>query len=119
MSAAHMRTVTGRVQPNTQLENLQQQFLDIKHQLSPEPPTGRACDITYAKFFTRFDKVAGMTGTAVDISGILWDIYNLSVRPCVPVLCASAGRRIVCSVADALWIPAQIVRNIGLVNHHA
>lgn len=75
-----VKLLAGRLLLSTVLENLEHQYLDIKHNLDPEPPSLRSCDITYSKFFMRFAKVAGMTGTALDISGVLWDIYDLSVR---------------------------------------
>lgn len=66
---------------NTVYTDLMHQFIDIKHGLAPQPPTVVSCSITSAMFFRRFEKVAGMSGTAVDVSATLWDAYSLSVRP--------------------------------------
>jgi hypothetical protein len=63
----------------TKLEQLQHEFLDVKHSLEPDPPNVTSNSITYARFFQRFQKVAGMTGTAMDVGNVLWDVYSLSV----------------------------------------
>jgi preprotein translocase subunit SecA len=71
--------VAGRMKYRTKLEQLQHEFLEVKHGLEPDPPTLTSNSITYARFFRRFQKVAGMTGTAMDVSNVLWDVYSLSV----------------------------------------
>jgi hypothetical protein len=69
----------GRVLYSSHYSELQHQFLNLKHNLKAGAPHFVHCSITYAAFFQRFDKVAGMTGTACEVSSALWDVYGLSV----------------------------------------
>jgi hypothetical protein len=43
-------------------------------------PLATSQAMTHAAFFQRMQKFAGMTGTAADIAGTLWEIYKLPVR---------------------------------------
>ena len=81
-SMTWLRVHAGRALPMVIFGNLGHQFLHAKHGIPVGVPHGNSRSITYAAFFRRFKKFAGMTGTATSIANTLWDIYSLPVRCC-------------------------------------
>jgi preprotein translocase subunit SecA len=72
---------TGRVMPDRSYEQGLHQLIEVKEgcEISHRPET--VARISYQRFFRRYFHLAGMTGTAREVKGELWTVYNLlSVR---------------------------------------
>ena len=70
---------TGRVMADRSWQRGLHQMLEVKEgcELSGEKET--LARISYQKFFRRYLRLSGMTGTAREIRGELWSIYGLAV----------------------------------------
>ena len=70
---------TGRVMPDRSWEAGLHQMIEVKEGC---PITGQRetlARISYQRFFRRYLRVSGMTGTAKEIAGELWSVYHLKV----------------------------------------
>jgi preprotein translocase subunit SecA len=74
---------TGRVMPDRSWEHGLHQIIEVKE----DCPLTRRIDplarISYQRFFRRYLRLAGMTGTAREVAGELWSVYRLATV-CVP-----------------------------------
>lgn len=68
---------TGRVMPDRSWEQGLHQLIEAKEgcPISSQPET--LARISYQRFFRRYLHLAGMTGTAKEITGELWAVYGL------------------------------------------
>jgi preprotein translocase subunit SecA len=70
---------TGRVMPDRSWERGLHQMIEVKEGC----PLGQRQDtlarISYQRFFRRYLRLAGMTGTAREVAGELWSVYRLGV----------------------------------------
>ncbi len=70
---------TGRVMPDRSWERGLHQMIETKE---GQALTGRQetlARISYQRFFRRYLRLAGMTGTAREVTGELWAVYRLNV----------------------------------------
>jgi preprotein translocase subunit SecA len=70
---------TGRVMPDRSWERGLHQMIEVKEGC---PITGQRetlARISYQRFFRRYLRLSGMTGTAKEISAELWSVYRLKV----------------------------------------
>ena len=96
---------TGRVMRDRSWERVLQQLIEIKE---CRPITARQVPVTrisYQKFFRRYLRLSGMTGTAREVRGELWSVYSL---PTVSVPLNRPSRRTaysdkVFSTLDEKW----------------
>ena len=72
---------TGRVMPDRSWEQGLHQFLEIKEGCELTVRRETRARISYQRFFRRYLRLAGMTGTASEVAGELWSIYRLRVVP--------------------------------------
>ena len=70
---------TGRVMPDRTWERGLQQMIEIKEQCSPADRHETLARISYERFFRRYLRLAGMTGTAREVAAGLWSVYRLGV----------------------------------------
>jgi preprotein translocase subunit SecA len=70
---------TGRVMPDRSWEQGLQQLIEIKEGCEVTRQQETVAKISYQKFFRRYLHLAGMTGTAREVTGELWSVYNLPV----------------------------------------
>jgi preprotein translocase subunit SecA len=70
---------TGRTMPDRTWSDGLHQMIEIKEGLDPSAPRETMARITYQRFFRRYGKLAGMTGTAQDAAWELWSVYRLPV----------------------------------------
>lgn len=70
---------TGRVMPDRSWERGLHQMIEIKEGCPLSSRQETLARISYQRFFRRYLRVAGMTGTAREISGELWSVYRLNV----------------------------------------
>ncbi|MBQ0721026.1 MAG: prepilin peptidase [Gammaproteobacteria bacterium] len=70
---------TGRVMPDRTWERGLHQLIETKEGCELTAPRETLAKISYQNFFRRYHWLAGMTGTAREVVGEFWKIYNLPV----------------------------------------
>jgi len=70
---------TGRTMPDRTWSDGLHQMIEIYEYFEPAAPRETMARITYQRFFRRYGKLAGMTGTAQDAAWELWSVYRLPV----------------------------------------
>jgi preprotein translocase subunit SecA len=70
---------TGRVMPDRSWEQGLQQLIEIKEGCEVTEQQETVAKISFQRFFRRYLHLAGMTGTAREVTGELWSVYGLSV----------------------------------------
>jgi len=80
---------TGRPMPQRTWREGLHQAIEAKEGIDLSDPSETVARLSFQRFFRCFHKLSGMTGTAREASGELWQIYRLPVvsiptnRPCV------------------------------------
>ena len=72
---------TGRVMADRSWEHGLHQMVEVKEGCEPTSPHRSLARISYQRFFRRYLRLAGMTGTASEVGGELWSVYGLAVVP--------------------------------------
>jgi preprotein translocase subunit SecA len=104
---------TGRLMPDRSWEHGLHQLIEVKEDVSVTGRQDTLARISYQRFFRRYHRLAGMTGTAREVSAELWSVYGLAVatvptnRPCGREL---LGERVL-ATADEKW--ERVVTRIG------
>ncbi len=70
---------TGRMMPGRRYSDGLHQSIEAKEKVKIEAETQTLASITLQNYFRLYDKLAGMTGTAVTEAGEFFDIYKLDV----------------------------------------
>lgn len=70
---------TGRVTPDRSWERGLHQLIEIKENCELTTRKETRARISYQRFFRRYRRLAGMTGTAREVAKELWSIYRLRV----------------------------------------
>lgn len=70
---------TGRVMPDRSWEQGLQQLIEIKEGCEVTQQQETVAKISYQRFFRRYLHLAGMTGTAKEVTGEFWSVYGLPV----------------------------------------
>ena len=70
---------TGRVMPDRSWEQGLQQLIEIKEGCEVTRQQETVAKISYQRFFRRYLHLAGMTGTAREVTGEFWSVYGLPV----------------------------------------
>lgn len=70
---------TGRVMPDRSWEQGLQQLIELKEGCEVTEQQETVAKISFQKFFRRYINLAGMTGTAREVTGELWRVYRLPV----------------------------------------
>ena len=70
---------TGRIMEGRRYSDGLHQAIESKENCKIESATQTLASITLQNFFRMYNKISGMTGTAVTESGEFWDIYKLDV----------------------------------------
>jgi preprotein translocase subunit SecA len=70
---------TGRVMADRSWERGLHQFIEAKEGVEMTTRKDTLARISYQRFFRRYLRLAGMTGTAKEVAGELWTIYRLRV----------------------------------------
>lgn len=96
---------TGRVLPGRTWEQGLHQLIEVKEGCPLSEQNRTLARITYQRFFRRYLRLSGMTGTAREVAAELHGVYGLEVvaiptnRPCQRVLLPS----VCCPDEDAKW----------------
>ena len=72
---------TGRVMPDRAWERGLHQLIETKEGLQPGAERATLARITYQRFFRRYLRVAGMSGTATEVAAEIGRVYRLPVAP--------------------------------------
>ncbi len=70
---------TGRLMPGRRFSDGLHQALEAKEQVRVQEETQTFATITIQNYFRLYEKLAGMTGTAVTEANEFWEIYKLDV----------------------------------------
>jgi len=70
---------TGRMMPGRRYSEGQHQALEAKENVTIQPENQTLASITFQNYFRMYDKLAGMTGTALTEAEEFMDIYGLDV----------------------------------------
>lgn len=70
---------TGRVMADRSWERGLHQMIEVKEGCDATREVRPLARISYQRFFRRYLRLAGMTGTAREVAGELWSVYHLSV----------------------------------------
>jgi preprotein translocase subunit SecA len=70
---------TGRVMPDRTWQRGLHQMIEAKEGCEVTAHTEPLARISYQRFFRRYLRLAGMTGTAAEVGGELWSVYRLPV----------------------------------------
>ena len=70
---------TGRVMPDRNWERGLHQMIEVKEGCPLGHRQETLARISYQRFFRRYLRLAGMTGTAREVAGELWSVYRLGV----------------------------------------
>jgi len=96
---------TGRRAPDRAFEGGIHSLIEAKAGLPLTPQLETAAGISYQRFFRRYLRLAGMTGTAREVAGELWNVYGLATVTMptrLPSRRLDKGLRVLPS-ADAKW----------------
>jgi preprotein translocase subunit SecA len=80
---------TGRLMPDRSWQNGLHQAIEAKEGLAVNLPRETLARISFQRFFRRYQKLSGMTGTGLESRSEFWRIYRLPVvvmpknRPCL------------------------------------
>lgn len=72
---------TGRPMPNRHWRQGMHQAVEAKEGLPLSDPAETVARLSFQRFFRCFRKLCGMTGTATEAAGELWQVYGLAVIP--------------------------------------
>lgn len=79
---------TGRMMPDRTWRDGLHQAVEAKEKVTVNPPKATFARISFQRFYRLYNKLCGMTGTALEASSEFWQIYHLPVvsipthRPC-------------------------------------
>lgn len=82
---------TGRRMPDRSWEGGLHQFVEIKEDVDVTPPKETLAKTTFQRFFMRYLKLSGMSGTVREIASEMYDVYELDV---IRIPTNQPGRRI-------------------------
>lgn len=68
---------TGRRAPDRSFEGAIQSLIEAREELSLTPQRETLARISYQRFFRRYLRLAGMTGSAREVATELWNVYRL------------------------------------------
>jgi len=83
--------LTGRISADRSWERGLHQLIELKEGCPLTPENETLARISYQQFFSRYLRLAGMTGTAREVSSELWSVYELNTVP-VPTRLPSRRR---------------------------
>jgi preprotein translocase subunit SecA len=104
---------TGRVLPDRSWEQGLHQMIEVKEGCTLTGRQSCVARITYQRFFRRYLRLSGMTGTAREVGRELWSVYRLPVVPVPthrPVRRRDDGLRACADAADKWHAVAERVR---------
>jgi preprotein translocase subunit SecA len=96
---------TGRAQPDRSWQAGLHQLVELKEGVPLTGVRTPIARISFQRFFRRYRRLSGMTGTGMEISGEVWSDFDLRTTPVplhAPLRRVGAGRKLFAS-PDARW----------------
>jgi preprotein translocase subunit SecA len=106
---------TGRILPDRSWEQGLHQMVEAKEGCPLTSQQTSVARMTYQRFFRRYLRLAGMTGTAREIAPELWTVYRLPVVKVptnLPVKRRDLGEAVVATMAEKWRAVAERVREL-------
>ncbi len=106
---------TGRILPGRTWEQGLHQLIEAKEACPLSEHNRTLARITYQRFFRRYLRLSGMTGTAHEVRGEIWSVYALETiaiptnRPCIRTV---APTRCCAHASDKWRLVAQEVQRV-------
>ena len=99
---------TGRRSPDRCFDTVVHSLIEAKERVPLTPQRETSARISYQRFFRRYLRLAGMTGTARDVAQELWNIYDLRTVTVPTRLPSRRSSRPLCILrsVDAKWSAA-------------
>lgn len=97
--------ITGRAAPGRVWSRGLHGFVALKEGCRPSPATETLAQITFQRFFPRYHRLCGMSGTLREARGELREVYGLDVV-CIPSRLAPSRKRLpsrIYGAKHALW----------------
>jgi preprotein translocase subunit SecA len=110
---------TGRVAEGRIWSNGLQQLIEAKEGCEPSPGVATLAQLTYQRFFPRYVRLGGLSGTLLDARAELMATYGVSLRR-VPLRLAcrrSVGPTRLFATHDALW--AAVTERVAQLHRSA
>ena len=107
---------TGRVMPDRTWERGLHQMIEIKEGLAPSARRDTLSRLTYQRFFRRYLRLCGMSGTLMEVAPELRSVYALDVVRVPthrPVLRHNLGARVYLRAADRWQAVADQARQMA------
>jgi preprotein translocase subunit SecA len=73
--------LTGRLMPQRTWREGLHQFIEAKEGLPITTPSETLARISFQRFFRFFTNIGGLTGTAQEAAGEIWNMYELPISP--------------------------------------
>lgn len=70
---------TGRIMAERVWSDGLHQLVELKEGAQPSPRRRTLARMTYQRFFRRYCRLSGMSGTVAEVAGELWEVYRLRV----------------------------------------
>lgn len=107
---------TGRVMEDRFWSEGLHQMVELKEGLDPSARRLTLARLTYQRFFRRYRHLSGMTGTAAEVAGELWEVYDL---PVARIPTHRPSRRVL--VPDAIFPTSEdrwrsVIRIVTMLN---
>ncbi len=80
---------TGRLMPQRMWQQGLHQAIETKEGLDPREVSQTLARLSFQRFFRRYERLAGLSGTIAEAAGEVWQVYGLPVlrvpthRPCI------------------------------------
>jgi preprotein translocase subunit SecA len=80
---------TGRLMPDREWRDGLHQAVSAKENVEVQPPKDTYARMSFQRFFRMYNRLSGMTGTAVEATGEFWQFYHTPVivvptnKPCI------------------------------------
>ncbi len=94
---------TGRIMEDRSWEGGLHQMIEMKEDCELTARRETQARITYQRFFSRYRRLAGMSGTALEVSGELYSVFNLRSTPIPtnkPIIRKDYGIKLYATIED-------------------
>ena len=107
---------TGRIMPDRQWSDGLHQMIERKENCDLSERRETLARITYQRFFRRYRRLAGMSGTLQPVAAEIWRVYRLPVAtiPTAKPVVRVHRPDVICATADEKW--DRIVERVSVLH---
>ena len=107
---------TGRIMPDRQWSDGLHQMIERKENCALSERRETLARITYQRFFRRYKRLAGMSGTLQPVAAEIWRVYQLPVTtvPTAKPIARIHRPDVICPTAEQKW--HRIVERVSILN---